>query len=61
MDSIQRTRLRYGFAITAIVCSVVSLLVLLEFGGTRWTTSLNAAALVLVLLAMHVPSRGEEK
>jgi hypothetical protein len=61
MDSNQRTRLRYGFAITAIACSVVSLLVLLEFGGTRWTTSLNAAALVLVLLAMRVRGRDERR
>ena len=39
-------------AIVAIICSVASLFALFELGATRWTTSLNILALVLVVLAV---------
>jgi len=52
MTSEQRRRIHYALTIAAIVCSVISLFALLEMGATRWTGSLNALSVVLILLAV---------
>ena len=61
MTSKQR-RLGYGLAIAAIIFSVLSLFVLLEFGATHWTTPLNVLSLVLIVVAVKArgtsPNRG---
>ncbi len=40
-----------GLAIAAILCSLVSLFALFGMGAPRWTTQLNALALVLIAFA----------
>ena len=58
MTSNQRRWLHYGLALAAIICSLVSLLALLEIDAPSWTTALNILSLTFVLLAVKTRRQG---